>query len=244
MKANEILTKFEKICNDGLNFETASQVMKLIGIDGYDADTLRDFRIWFDYLPISDENPYTEEQKCLHILWDVVDLIPLGMNCAFTIPYHQIIAKKLFKKCGKGFITGEKCRFNVGHQIEVGDNVSWNSGVYIDSKGGVEFGDYSMLAENVQIYTHTHTELNHMVREYHKVIIKPYATCFSGVRILPGVTIGKGSMVATGSVVSHDVPDLTVVAGSPAKELRKRIVPEGGIENVNHYFFKDKLFQK
>ena len=243
MNTEKTLNEFQKLCDEGMTCENAAKAMALIGFDGYTAQDLKDYKLWIDYVPISDINPYTEEQRNLHILWEAIDLSPLGINCAFAIPYRQIIGKKLFKKCGEGFISGERCRFNCGHQIEVGENVAWNTGVYIDSKGGVEFGDFCMLAEDVQIFTHTHEELNHMQRNYAKVTIKPYATVFSGSKVLAGVTVGTGAMIGAGSIATNDVADLTVVAGIPAKQIRKRKLPEGGIENVNHYFFKDKLFQ-
>jgi acetyltransferase-like isoleucine patch superfamily enzyme len=41
--------------------------------------------------------------------------------------------------------------------------------------------------------------------------------------ILAGVTIGKGSVVAAGSVVTHDVPPYSVVAGSPARIIKQRM---------------------
>lgn len=46
---------------------------------------------------------------------------------------------------------------------------------------------------------------------------------FIGARsiILKGVTIGRGSVVAAGSVVSRDIPDQSVFGGNPARELRK-----------------------
>ncbi len=54
-----------------------------------------------------------------------------------------------------------------------------------------------------------------------KVIIKENAQI--GIRsiIMPGVTIGKSSIVAAGAVVTEDVPDYTMVAGVPAKVIRK-----------------------
>ena len=41
--------------------------------------------------------------------------------------------------------------------------------------------------------------------------------------ILKGVTIGKGSIVAAGSVVTKDVPDFTLVSGNPAKIIKNLI---------------------
>jgi len=45
--------------------------------------------------------------------------------------------------------------------------------------------------------------------------------------ILPGVTIGEGAVVGACSVVTHDVPSWTVVAGNPAKEIKKRVLKDG-----------------
>jgi len=44
--------------------------------------------------------------------------------------------------------------------------------------------------------------------------------------IMPGVTLGEGAVIAAQSVVTSDVPPYTMVAGSPAREIRKRFAPE------------------
>ena len=41
--------------------------------------------------------------------------------------------------------------------------------------------------------------------------------------ILPGVRVGRGSVLAAGAVVTKDVPDFTIVAGNPAKVVKSRI---------------------
>ncbi len=56
-------------------------------------------------------------------------------------------------------------------------------------------------------------------------LVKKGATIGSGSTILCGVTIGENSMVGAGSVVTRDVPDLAVVAGNPAKIIRKLSKP-------------------
>ena len=120
MTIDERLKQFEKLAEDGMDSKNAALAMKLIGIDDYSADDLKSFRLWGDYMPMGDIDPYTEEQRNLHILWDSVDRVPLGLNCNFAVPFRQIIAKKLFKKCGDGFVANEGCRFNYGHRLEVG----------------------------------------------------------------------------------------------------------------------------
>ncbi len=53
------------------------------------------------------------------------------------------------------------------------------------------------------------------------ILVKKRASIGSNTTILGGVTIGEGAMIGAGSVVTKDVPSYTVVAGNPAKILRK-----------------------
>lgn len=237
------LEQIKKLFEEGLTTENTLKVFDVIGIKDFDKDTLESFRLWGDYLPIGEEIPYTQEQRYLHILWEVVDGTPLGINCAFSIPFRAMIAKKLFKKCGDGFIANEGCRFNYGHLIEVGNNVSWNHGCYIDSKGGVKFGDFSIMTEYSKIFTHGHSEGDHEVRTYAPVEIGEYAKIYTACTILPGVKIGAGAIVATGSIVTKSVPDFTMVAGIPAKAMRERRTEGKRDKELNHYMFCHQSFQ-
>ena len=54
-------------------------------------------------------------------------------------------------------------------------------------------------------------------------LVKKRAAIGSNTTIMCGVTIGEGALVGAGAVVTKDVPDYTVVAGNPARILRKRI---------------------
>lgn len=55
-----------------------------------------------------------------------------------------------------------------------------------------------------------------------KTLVRRRASIGSGAVILGGVVIGEGALVGAGSVVTHDVPSHTVVAGNPARVLRER----------------------
>lgn len=52
-------------------------------------------------------------------------------------------------------------------------------------------------------------------------VVREGASIGSGATILPGITIGRFAMVGAGAVVTHDVPDFTLVAGNPARIIRK-----------------------
>jgi len=243
MKTDLLLQKLNQLIEEGLTTTNMIKALELLGFGGYDEDDLEEYQLWTDYLPLADSEGYTKEERYLHILWESIDKTPRGANCNFAIPFRQIIAKKLFKKCGEGFVAAEGCRFNFGNRIEVGDNVSWNSSCLVDSKGGVKMGDFAILTEYVKIFSHGHSEIDHMVRNYAPVEIKEYAKIYTNSTILPGVTIGKGAIVATGSIVTKDVDDYVLVGGIPAKPMRERKMKSDDPEIYNQYMLKDKLFQ-
>ena len=70
-----------------------------------------------------------------------------------------------------------------------------NRGVFLDTKGGVTLADYVGLAEGAQILTHEHSESDHVVRKYEKVVLKDFVMVNSGTVILPDVTIGEQAIV-------------------------------------------------
>lgn len=92
---------------------------------------------------------------------------------------------------------------------------------------GVHVGAESYVAFDAAILTHDTTR-----RMYRDTVIGK--RCFIGARsmILPGITIGDGSVVGSGSVVTKDVPPASVVAGNPARVIRSgiKVGPYGRFE--------------
>jgi len=239
-----ILSEIENIISQGLDTEGARRILKLIGGPDYAPEILESIKLWTDFLPKAEEMPYTEAQRYLHFLWDAFDKLPLSISIPFAVPFRRILASKLFAKCGKNFICEENCHFNFGNNLEVGDNVMFNRGCYFDAKGGITFGNSSATAEYVKIFTHSHGEADHMSRTYGKVVIGDFAKIYAGSTILPGVTVGAQAIVAANSMVAHDVPENTVVAGDPAKFLRERHNEGRTGSQLNHYWLAGKAFQK
>ena len=105
-------------------------------------------------------------------------------------------------------------------------------------------GNNTMLAENVTIFTHAHSESNHLERIYKTVTLGNHVILGSGCKVLAGVTMADGSFGAVGSVVTHDVEEQTVVSGMPAKPLRETKTEGKSLDEVNHYFLKPDSFLK
>jgi len=110
--------------------------------------------------------------------------------------------------------------------LVLGHSVSINRGCVINAGGGVEIQNDALIGPGVVIYSQNHNfDCNGgLIRKqgykYSKVVIGRNVWIASRAIILPGVTLGDGSVVAAGSVVTKNVEANTLVAGVPAKLIR------------------------
>ncbi len=110
-----------------------------------------------------------------------------------------------------------------GENIRVGRNVFINQNCTMYDLGGIDIADEVMIGPNVSIITSGHPIEPSQRRAF--VIAKPIVIernvwIAAGVTIIGGVTVGENSVVAAGSVVTHDVPPNTLVGGNPARVIR------------------------
>lgn len=110
-----------------------------------------------------------------------------------------------------------------GKNITIGKNVFFNTGCSFQDRGGIRIGDGSLIGMNVTIATLNHgLSIETRNGTYPSpVVIGENVWIGSSATILPGVTIGDNAVVAAGAVVTKDVPKNTVVAGVPAKVIKK-----------------------
>lgn len=110
-----------------------------------------------------------------------------------------------------------------GKNITLGKDVFINSGCHFQDQGGIEIGDGSLIGHNVVLAT-----INHDLRpafgrknHYKPIKIKDHVWIGSNSTILQGITIGEWAVVGAGSVVTRDVESYTIVAGNPARVIRR-----------------------
>ena len=117
---------------------------------------------------------------------------------------------------------------NLGEGLRIGDNSNIGRYSYVGCSGLITIGRNVMISPRVSLYAENHnfqdTERPMKEQGVTRESIKIEDDCWiaSGAIILAGVTIGKGSIVAAGSVVTRDVPPFSIVAGSPARIIRSR----------------------
>lgn len=141
--------------------------------------------------------------------------------------FRLFVVELIINKMGKNASILRNVEFVHPKNISIGDNSVINSKVLLDGRGGkLKIGNNVDIAREVNIWTLEHDidDPEHSTKGA-DVIIKDYVWIASRATILPGVTIGMGAVVASGAVVTKDVPAMTIVGGVPAKVIGERNNP-------------------
>src|SRR6266487_4440797 len=179
--------------------------------------------------------------------WGSIKLIRNLLGTKLFFPSARLIRfpidirNKRYMDFGKGLTTGIHCRLEAHPKqdqkmpcIRIGKNVQMNDYVHIVARESVQIGDYALLASKIFI-----SDLNHGSYGSNNVHINPHIhpmerALFSSsvkiennvwicefVSVLPGVTIGEGSIIGSMSVVTKSIPPYSIAVGCPAKVIKK-----------------------
>lgn len=157
--------------------------------------------------------------------------LPISQRSSISKKIRVFFTKRVAQKVGKNVNIERKAVF--GPLLEIGDN----SGVGINCEmyGPVKIGNDVMMGPEVVCYTsgHKHDRTDITMIEQGSTEAAPIKIgndVWLGRRviIMPGVTIGDGSIIGAGAVVTKDIPAYTVAAGVPARVIKSRLI---GLEN-------------
>lgn len=164
------------------------------------------------------------------------------LHLAGYIPSHNL-RKLIYRlggvKIGRGSTIHMGAIFYDPRNIEIGEDTIVGERSVLDGRAKLQIGSHVDIGSEVMIYTSQHDVHDPMFKAVNKpVIIKDYV--FAGPRtiIIPGVTVGKGAVVAAGAVVTRDVPDYAIVAGIPAKRIGERKA-----KDLNYRLGRPRLFR-
>lgn len=145
------------------------------------------------------------------------------------IPSHLLrnfIYKFLYHiKIGKNVIIYGGIEIRSPYNIEIGDGTIIGDDSKLDGRNGIIIGNNVNFSTGVWVWTEQHNPQSSdfsCINEGLPVIIGDRAWISCRVVILPGVTIGEGSVIAAGAVVTKDVEPYSIYGGIPAKKIGDR----------------------
>lgn len=153
------------------------------------------------------------------LLWEYNSLRP-----SEEVRREEII-RSIFGSCGDQCHINQPFRCDYGCNIHVGNNFFANFNLTILDEAEVRMGNNVFIGPNVSIYTACHplapAERRTGVEWAEPITIGNDVWIGGSATILPGVTIGDNAVIGAGSVVTRDVMPNTIVAGNPAKVIRR-----------------------
>lgn len=153
-------------------------------------------------------------------------------DISYLIRIRHHVIRRVYRTGGKMNIRSNFSFWSIHYQnnwnLSIGNNVNMDADVMIDLTGKCIIEDNVVISRGASLYTHYHNYTERTPREMAGPFIPTVLTVHSGVWIgaksiiLPKCSeIGEGAIVASGAVVTKDVPPYTVVAGNPAKVIKE-----------------------
>lgn len=142
-----------------------------------------------------------------------------------TLSYKDRMAKAIVKEFGKNANIIPPFTCDYGCNVKVGNNTVINhSGVFLDTNE-INIGKHALIGPKSGLYGAIHPfdveARNEGIEKAKTINIGDGAWLGGKVTVVPGVSIGKHSVIGAGSVVTKDIPDDVVAVGNPCRVIRK-----------------------
>lgn len=159
-------------------------------------------------------------------------LVMVVMNCLPHIPFFDKFKSNLMRM--RGANIGKNAKFFSGIWIDrfdtvhIEDDVSIGKNVIMIASGGIKIGARTMVGHRTTLLSVNHKiptgkqNMRFAGSENAPVIIEEDVWIGAHSVIVPGITIGKGSIIGAGSVVTKNIPVYMIVGGVPARTIGKR----------------------
>ena len=135
--------------------------------------------------------------------------------------YNALVKELFLGNIGEGSRVMPPITVVRGNSVKIGRGVVIMNNALMMAAGGITIDDDVMVAANAQLISNNHDLYDHAVLTCKPVHLKRNCWIGAGATILPGVTVGENAVVGAGSIVTRDVEDNTVVAGNPARVVKR-----------------------
>jgi acetyltransferase-like isoleucine patch superfamily enzyme len=167
------------------------------------------------------------ERKPLIWFWMMYDRSPVGLNHWLGFCMRAMLAKHVFKHCGKNVKIFHGVEVSFGYNLTVEDNCTIHKFVLLDDRGELIIRKGSSISDYANVYSHAHDLNDGMIITNYKTVLGPRARITYHATVLSGVQVAEQGMVGAMGVAAKDVPPYHVVGGIPAKTIKvKTIAPD------------------
>ncbi len=185
-------------------------------------------------LDATEKWPYPKHEYAIRAIWGVV-WATLWQVCWCRLPFLRMLILRLFgAKVALRVRMAHSVQITRPWDLEIGECCTIGPRAHLYNLGGLTIGEQTLISQDAYICggTHDHTDPTYpLIRK--RIVIGRYVWIAAGAFIYPGVTIGEGAVVAARAVVVKDVEPWTVVAGNPAKVIKRRVMQNGRFRQVN-----------
>lgn len=177
----------------------------------------------------NDEKLMKEQLECLNLLYD------FNMTRPSEMEKRMILMKKLLAEVGNNCYIEPPLHANWGKNTHLGNDVYANFNLTLVDDTDIYIGNNVLIGPNVIIDTGTHPVKPDIRKKQAQFNVPVYigdnVWIGGGSIILPGVKVGKNSVIGAGSVVTKDIPENVVAVGNPGRVLR-----EIGEKDLKYYY--------
>ncbi len=167
------------------------------------------------------------ERKPLIWFWMMYDRSPIGLNHWLGFRMRAMLARHVFKHCGKNVKIFHGVEISFGYNLTVEDDCTIHKYVLLDDRGEIIIHQGTSISDYANVYSHAHDLNDGMIVTNQKTEVGPKARITYHATVLSGVKVGEHGMVGSMGVASKNVEPFHVVAGIPAKPVKvKPIAPE------------------
>lgn len=189
-------------------------------IQGVDIMTEKEkVRQGLHYNPNYDEELILERTRAKDLCYEYNQILPSN------IKQRENKIRELLGGTKEKFLIEQPFYCDYGYNIQIGENFYANHNCVILDGAKVTFGNNVFIAPNCGFYTAGHPievdKRNEGIEYAKPITIHDNVWIGGNVVVLPGVTIGRNSVIGAGSIVTKDIPENVIAVGNPCKVLRK-----------------------
>lgn len=163
------------------------------------------------------------------LVWQIVQATLFGLSPQPFYGWRRLLLRAFGAKVGNGVIIRPTARVTYPWKVTFGDHCWVGDHAEVYSLAEITIGDNAVVSQRSYLCAGTHDMRDISFPLVGKpVTIEREAWIATDCFIAPGVTIGRGAVVAARSTVIHDVPPAVVVAGAPATVRKPRPLPDRG----------------